>query len=60
MSRRHRATERKVAPDAKYGNIEVAKFITKVMQDGKKAVARRIVYDAIEKFASKIAAESLK
>lgn len=57
MSRRHRAEEREVTPDAKYGNIEIAKFISKVMQDGKKSIARTIVYDAIEKFASKVAAE---
>ncbi len=57
MARRHRSLERKVVPDAKYGNIEIAKFIMKVMQDGKKATARRIVYDAIEKFAKKVAAE---
>ena len=57
MSRRHRATERKIAPDAKYGNIEISKFITKVMQDGKKSIARKIVYDAIERFSKKVASE---
>ena len=57
MSRRHRATEREILPDAKYGNVEISKFITKVMQDGKKSIARTIVYDAIEKFTSKVAAE---
>jgi small subunit ribosomal protein S7 len=57
MSRRHRAVEKVITPDAKYGNVEIAKFIQKVMQDGKKSIARRIVYDAIEKFAAKIAAD---
>ena len=58
MARRHRSLERKITPDAKYGNVEIAKFIMKVMQDGKKATARRIVYDAIERFTSKISAEN--
>lgn len=58
MSRRHRATERKIVPDAKYGSTEIAKFIMKVMLDGKKSIARRIVYDAIEKFTQKISAEN--
>ncbi len=57
MSRRHRAEEREITPDAKYGNIEIAKFISKVMQDGKKSTARTIVYDAIQKFAEKVGAE---
>jgi small subunit ribosomal protein S7 len=58
MSRRHRATEKEIAPDEKYGNLEIAKFITKVMQDGKKSIARKIVYDAIEKFTQKVASDN--
>lgn len=57
MSRRHKAEEKNTTPDAKYGNLEVAKFISKVMQDGKKSIARNIVYKAMEKFAAKISAE---
>lgn len=58
MSRRRRAEQREVLPDSKYGNVEVTKLITRVMKDGKKATARRIVYQAIENFAKKINAEN--
>ncbi len=58
MSRRRRATKREIDPDPIYGSITLAKFINKVMLDGKKAVARNIVYRAIEKFAQKIKSEN--
>ncbi|TSC56323.1 MAG: small subunit ribosomal protein S7 [Parcubacteria group bacterium Greene0416_39] len=35
-----------LAPDTVYGSVMVARFINKVMQKGKKATARKIVYDA--------------
>lgn len=58
MSRRHRASKRKIQPDIKYSSEEVAKFINRVMLHGKRSLAQRIVYNAIEQFASKIKAES--
>lgn len=58
MARRRSAEKRNVEPDPVYGNVTLAKFINRVMIDGKKSVARRIVYNAIEKFAKKIKAES--
>lgn len=58
MSRRRGAEKREIAPDPIYRNLILAKFINKVMMDGKKSVARRIVYNAIEKFAKKVKAES--
>ena len=54
MSRRHRADKREITPDPIYGSKLLAKFINKVMLDGKKNLARRIVYTAIEDFAKKI------
>ena len=48
MSRRRRSNKRMVLPDAKYGNIQVAKFINIVMVQGKKSVAERIVYAALD------------
>ena len=57
MSRRRRATKREIAPDPVYKSYVLAKFINKVMQDGKKTVARKIVYNAIEKFAKRVKAE---
>jgi small subunit ribosomal protein S7 len=35
-------------PDLKYSSVLVAKFINRVMQEGKKAIASRIVYNALE------------
>jgi small subunit ribosomal protein S7 len=49
MSRRHAAVKREVLPDAKYGNKVVSKFINNVMERGKKSLAEKIVYGAIEK-----------
>lgn len=57
MSRRRKAIRREVAPDPIYMSYVVAKFVNKVMQSGKKSVARKIVYNAIDKFAKKIKAE---
>ena len=37
-----------VSPDAKYQSLRVEKFINSVMWDGKKSIARKIVYDAID------------
>lgn len=58
MSRRRRAEKRVTEPDPLYGSLVLAKFINKIMERGKKAVARRIVYNAIEKFAAKVKAEN--
>ena len=37
-----------VEPDTKYSSVLVAKFINKIMEAGKKSIARRIVYSALE------------
>lgn len=54
MSRRRRATRRQTEPDPVYKSILLSKFINKLMLDGKKSVARRIVYRALEKFAQRV------
>ncbi|MCI0382636.1 MAG: 30S ribosomal protein S7 [Chlamydiae bacterium] len=54
MSRRRRASKRKMEPDPVYQNKMVAEFINKVMQKGKKSLARKIVYESIKKFCQKI------
>ncbi len=46
--RRRRAPKRKISPDPKYNSVRLAKFINNVMRDGKKSLAQRIVYDALE------------
>jgi small subunit ribosomal protein S7 len=57
MSRRHSAEKRVIEPDPLYKSTLLAKFINKVMERGKKSLARRIVYDALERLASKTKAE---
>ncbi|MGB1230175.1 MAG: 30S ribosomal protein S7 [Holosporaceae bacterium] len=47
--RRHRAKVRPVAPDPKFGDEVIARFVNALMLDGKKAVALRIMYQALEK-----------
>ena len=48
MPRRREVPTRKVLPDPKYKNVTVAKFINIMMHDGKKSVAERIMYGALE------------
>ena len=48
MSRRHRAEKRKVLPDPKFGDEVLTKFMNCLMLDGKKSVAERIVYGALD------------
>lgn len=50
--RRKRNITREIAPDMKYGNVQIAKFINYVMRRGKKSTAQKVVYrtfDMIEK-----------
>ena len=53
MSRRHAAQKREVIPDAKFGDMVLAKFINSVMLQGKKSTAERIVYGALDKIGDK-------
>lgn len=48
MPRRKRAEKRIIEPDPKYNDYEVAKFINKLMWDGKKTVAYKIFYSAMD------------
>ncbi len=47
MPRRSRPEKRVIDPDAKYSSKTVSMFINKVMMDGKKSTAERIMYDAL-------------
>ena len=49
MPRRRVAAKREVLPDPKYGNKQLAKFMNHVMISGKKSVAEKIVYGALDK-----------
>ena len=48
MSRRHRAEKRQVLPDAKYNDMVLTRFMNQVMYEGKKSVAEKIVYGALD------------
>ncbi|EFH90890.1 MULTISPECIES: 30S ribosomal protein S7 [Ktedonobacter] len=48
MPRRKRVVRRPDVPDAKYRSRNVARFINKMMVDGKRSLAERILYDALE------------
>ena len=48
MSRRRRAVRRIIPPDPQYQNLELARFINRVMQRGKKTTAQRIIYNAFD------------
>jgi small subunit ribosomal protein S7 len=59
MSRRHSAEKREVIPDAKFGDLVLAKFMNSIMYDGKKSVAEAIVYGAFDVMQAKAKADPL-
>lgn len=60
MPRRKRAVKREILPDPKYHNALVAKFINNIMRRGKKSVAEKIFYDAIDKIEQKFQGQGLE
>jgi small subunit ribosomal protein S7 len=60
MSRRRSADKREVLPDAKFGDTVLAKFLNSIMEQGKKGVAERIVYGALDRIAKKVNQDALK
>ena len=58
MSRRRRSFKRRNVPDPIYQSITLSKFINKIMIGGKKSVAQKIVYTALEEFAGKVKTDS--
>jgi small subunit ribosomal protein S7 len=53
MSRRAQAPKRNILPDPKYGSELLAKFMNMIMNDGKKSVAERIIYGALDRISEK-------
>jgi small subunit ribosomal protein S7 len=53
MSRRSQAPTRTILPDPKFNSVLLAKFMNMVMERGKKSVAERIVYGAIDRMAER-------
>ena len=60
MSRRRAAEKREVHPDAKFGDLVIAKFINSIMEHGKKGVAESIVYGALDRIGKKGSNDALK
>jgi small subunit ribosomal protein S7 len=59
MSRRHAAEKREIIPDAKFGDLVVAKFMNTIMYGGKKSIAEAIVYGAFESIEGKVKSDPL-
>jgi len=57
MPRRREVPKRIVLPDPKYGNETLAKFINMIMESGKKSVAEKIVYGALDQISEKVKGE---
>ncbi|VAW78321.1 SSU ribosomal protein S7p (S5e), partial [hydrothermal vent metagenome] len=53
MSRRRAAERREILPDPKFGNLMLARFINMIMKSGKKSVAERIIYGALDQIQSR-------
>jgi len=53
MSRRRAAERREILPDPKFGNLMLARFINMVMKSGKKSVAERIIYGALDQIQAR-------
>ncbi|MCO6515734.1 MAG: 30S ribosomal protein S7, partial [Snodgrassella sp.] len=60
MPRRREVPKRDILPDPKFGSIELSKFMNVLMIDGKKSVAERIVYGALEQIAKKTGKEAIE
>ena len=59
MPRRARALKKETAPDARYQSVVVAKIVNKVMKQGKKRTAERIVYDALQQLEQQVSKDAV-
>jgi small subunit ribosomal protein S7 len=60
MSRRRAAVKREVLPDPKFGDAVLTKFMNCLMREGKKSVAERIVYNALDRIANRSGQDALR
>jgi small subunit ribosomal protein S7 len=60
MSRRHQAEKREINPDPKFADLVVSKFMNSIMKQGKKSVAERIVYGALDRMQSKVKSDPIQ
>lgn len=57
MSRRRRSVKREVLPDPIYNDVTVAKFVNRLMLDGKKSIAQGLIYSAFDQLREKVPGE---
>ena len=60
MSRKNRAPRRIILTDTKYKSEQILKLMNSIMYDGKKTIAEKIVYEALDKLQSKSKEEPIK
>jgi len=60
VGRKKKSIDRKIAPDSKYGSVVVAKFVNRMMWEGKRSVSMRIVHDAMGILQGKVEKEPLE
>jgi small subunit ribosomal protein S7 len=60
MPRRREVPKREILPDPKFGSVDLSKFMNVIMESGKKAVAERIIYGALEHVESKSGKDPLE
>ena len=60
MPRRREVPKREILPDPKFGDVTLAKFVNVLMVDGKKSVAEKIIYDALDLIGERSKEEALE
>ena len=60
MPRRREVPERDILPDPKFGSVDLPKFMNVIMESGKKAIAERIIYGALEQVEKKSGKDPLE
>ncbi len=60
MPRRREVPKREILPDPLYGSVEVSKFVNVLMLDGKKAVAERMLYGALDQIRTRSGKDPLE
>lgn len=60
MPRRREVPKREILPDPKFHNVELAKFVNVLMTRGKKSVAERIIYGALDQIQQKSGGDPLE
>jgi small subunit ribosomal protein S7 len=60
MSRRNRPPRRRVEPDIRYNSVPLQKFINRMMHGGKKSVAQRIMYQALDQAEARASKPALE